>query len=156
MAKKTHSPQRSERVLDQSCLKSLAGYQLRRADIAMRQAFAEHIAETFDVRPVEFSVLVLLAANAEVTHKQLSHALDVAPSNMVQVVAGLEKRRLLKRRQNPDDGRSMFLLLTATGRRLEERVRRAVTVMENDLLAPWPSGERERLLEMLRALRDTD
>ncbi|GAB3677164.1 MarR family winged helix-turn-helix transcriptional regulator [Salinisphaera aquimarina] len=139
--------------LSQASLKPLVGYQLRRADIAMRQAFSRHIGEPFGLRPVEFAILTLLADNERVTHKQLSEALDVAPSNMVAVVAKLKKSGLLARARNPDDGRSIVLALTREGRDLETRARSAVTAMEDQLLGAWDAGDREHLLAMLDRFR---
>lgn len=139
--------------LDQSPLQSLLGYQLRRADIAMRQAFTRDIVNVFHLRPVEFSVLVLLKHNSQVTHKRLSQALDVAPSNMVAVVGRLKKDGLLTRARNPSDGRSIILKLTAKGETLEGRIRTAVEDMEADILADWESEKHEQLLGLLQRVR---
>jgi DNA-binding MarR family transcriptional regulator len=135
--------------LDQSPLESLVGYQLRRADITMRQAFTREIVETFERRPVEFSVLVLLRHNTGVTHKRLSQALDVAPSNMVAVIGRLKADGLLTRARNPSDGRSIILRLTAKGEALEQRMRVAVERMEARVLADWDTPEKEQLLSLL-------
>lgn len=139
--------------LDQSSLQSLIGYQLRRADIAMRQAFTRDIVNTFNLRPVEFSVLALLRHNTQVTHKRLSQALDVAPSNMVAVVNRLKKEGLLTRARNPSDGRSIIFKLTAKGEARETQVRSAVEKMESAVFARWDDKELEQLLKLLQRVR---
>ena len=51
--------------LDQSRLTHLVGYASTRASIAMRKVFARHCGP-LDMKVVEFSILMLGAANAEV------------------------------------------------------------------------------------------
>ncbi|WP_353111055.1 MarR family winged helix-turn-helix transcriptional regulator [Salinisphaera dokdonensis] len=152
-ARATTDTETADGELDQSPLLSLVGYQLRRADIAMRQTFTRDIVNVFNLRPVEFSVLVLLKHNSQVTHKRLSQALDVAPSNMVAVVGRLKKDGLLTRARNPSDGRSIILKLTAKGETLETEVRSAVEHMEAEALASWKNSEHEQLLELLQRVR---
>lgn len=138
---------------DDSVLRSLVGYQVRRADIAMRQAFARRIGTPFGLTPVEFSVLVLLGESGQLTHKQLSEALAVAPSNMVLVVGRLRKRELITRTRNPDDGRSIFLLLTDAGQALRDQARAEVERMEDEMFAGVDRHARAQLLHTLRQLR---
>ena len=46
--------------LDQSSLQSLVGYNIRRAEVRMRQHFTRTLVDR-NVRPVEFSALTLIA-----------------------------------------------------------------------------------------------
>ncbi|AWN15302.1 MarR family winged helix-turn-helix transcriptional regulator [Salinisphaera sp. LB1] len=116
--------------MDDSGLRELVGYQLKRADLAMQKLFAQEIGEPFQLRQIEFSVLVLLACNERLTHKRVSAALGVAPSNMVSVMSALEARGLVIRRRNPTDGRSSFWQITEAGATLEHRAVLAVRAME--------------------------
>jgi DNA-binding MarR family transcriptional regulator len=118
----------------------------------MQQAFVQRVAKPLALRQVEFSVLMLLAKNNRVTHKQLSTALAVAPSNMVGVVAGLERRHLIERVSNPADGRSFFWRLTDGGDKLQRCALETVSAMEADLLADWPRPERAEAHALLERL----
>lgn len=118
--------------IDDTGLRQLIGYQLRRAEMAMQQRFSLAIGVPFGLRQVEFFALSLLACNRAVTHKQISEALAIAPSNMVAVMAGLEQRALIQRVANPADGRSFFWQLSATGDDLVQRAEVAVARMEAD------------------------
>lgn len=138
--------------LDDSVLRKLLGYQLRRADLAMQQAFARDIGESFNLRQVEFSVLALLASNDAVRHKQISEVLGVAPSNMVGVMSGLERRQLITCRPDPSDGRSRFWQLTDQGRKLERQVAQAILEMEHRLVGETGAGDCTRLAQTLDRL----
>lgn len=134
----------AEHGLDDHVLRMLLGYQLRRADLAMQQVFAREIGEPFNLRQVEFSVLALLASNDAVRHKQISEVLGVAPSNMVGVMSGLERRRLIACRPDPADGRSRFWQLTDQGRKLERQVAKAVADLEHRFVGETDAADRDR------------
>ena len=53
--------------VDQSCLAHLVGYQMARADIPFKRTFSKHIGEPLGLRPVEFTILVLVAHNPGAT-----------------------------------------------------------------------------------------
>lgn len=116
--------------VDDTGLRQLMGYQLRRAEMAMQQRFSLAIGVPFRLRQIEFFALSLLSTNRAVTHKQISEALAIAPSNMVGVMSALEDRDLVMRRANPSDGRSFFWSLTVAGQELVDRAGAAVARME--------------------------
>lgn len=128
---KAASCDRPRRHVDDSGLRQLIGYQLRRAEMAMQQQFSLTIGVPFGLRQAEFFALMLLAGNRVLTHKQISDALAIAPSNMVGIMAGLATRELVARRANPADGRSFLWTLTVTGGDLVERAANAVARTES-------------------------
>ena len=67
--------------LDQSRLMHLVGYAASRASIELKKTFAQHLG-ALDLKAVEFSILVLVAANPDVNQKELGAALDVSAPNM--------------------------------------------------------------------------
>ena len=73
--------------LDQSCLQHVLGYQLAQAEIPTTKIFARSIGKPLELRPVEFTILLLLAHNRDVTQKQLAQTLAVAAPGMTSVVA---------------------------------------------------------------------
>ncbi|MGN8159645.1 MarR family winged helix-turn-helix transcriptional regulator [Salinisphaera sp. RV14] len=141
-----------DEALDDSGLRELVGYQLKRADLAMQKLFAREIGEPFQLRQIEFSVLVLLACNERLTHKRISAALGVAPSNMVSVMSALEARDLVIRRRNPTDGRSAFWQITEAGATLEHRAAMAVREMETSRFGIQGEQARRDLADSLDRL----
>ncbi len=140
------------RRLDQSSLLSLLGYHLRRADVRMDQTFRKCISKPFKLKPVEFSVLSLITVNTGVTYKELGEALNVAGPNLALIIASMQKRKLVIRRPNPLDGRSMFLEASPKGQKLLVQVRAAVEALESELLAGWSAEQRDTLFRMLSKL----
>ncbi|HZY15965.1 MAG TPA: MarR family transcriptional regulator, partial [Ramlibacter sp.] len=100
--------------VDTTYLETLLGYNARRAALAVIEVFLERMAP-YGLKPVEFSVLSLVAHNAGITSRQLCTTLGILPPNLVGMVNGLEKRALVARQPHPRDGRAMGLHLTPAG-----------------------------------------
>ena len=81
----------SEPAVDQSRLQRFLGYRLTRAEIHIHKLFARRVAE-LDLKPSEFSILVLIHSNPGIYLRQLGEALDISPSNLVPVVERLVQR----------------------------------------------------------------
>ena len=82
--------------VDTRFLESLMGYNTRRATLVIVDAFLKGMA-AHKLRPVDFSVLSVIAHNSGITSRQLCHALDIQPPNLVGMVNTLEKRGLIQR-----------------------------------------------------------
>ena len=91
--------------IDTSYLESLLGYNARRAALAVIGVFLQRMAP-FGLRPVDFSVLTLIAHNPGITSRQLCAALDILPPNLVGMIKSLDKRGLIERRPHPTDRRA--------------------------------------------------
>jgi len=144
------TPQLSgDRNLDQSELKKHPGYFLARARFIAFRTFDEHIGEVFQLRPVEFALMVLLSSNRDVTQAQLSKALGVAPSNMTGVVRRLETRALLKRTRADSDKRLQCVTLTAVGAKLLRQAVAAGEDMDSGWLGRLSHAEQAMLIELL-------
>ena len=138
--------------LDQRAMQRLVGYQLTLAEVASRRVFQRHVGTPFKLRPVEFTILVLLLENQRATPKQLALTLGVPPPNVTVLVDRLEQRGLLQRQRSTTDGRAMNLQLTDKGTELARRAQRVSLSMESGLLAPLSAAERAMLGELLHKL----
>src|SRR3954447_24143851 len=85
-------------ALDLGPLPGLVGYALRRAQLAVFQDFVDTMA-TVDVRPGQFSVLLLIAINPGVSQTEISEALGIKPTNLAVLLNGLQARGLTERRR---------------------------------------------------------
>ena len=101
------------------------------------------------LRPVEFTILVLVAFNPGVTAKQLAQALALAAPNITILLDRLAERGLLERVRSQADRRAQHLHLTPEGERLARRAHAASRSMEEELLRHLSEGERIMLLELL-------
>jgi DNA-binding MarR family transcriptional regulator len=154
MAKKTASaaqPNGSGR-LDQSELKKHPGYFLARARFAAFRTYEQHIGEALDLRPVEFSLMVLLASNQQATLTQLSQALGVAQPNMTGILRRLEGRGLLERTRAEKDKRMQYITLSTEGTKLLRQARAAGKDMDRDWLGGLTAAEQGMLVELLEKI----
>ena len=136
--------------LDQSCLQHLLGYQIARADVPTRRAFAEHIGRPLELSPVEFSSLVLLAFNPGTTPKQLAEALAMVAPAVTVLLDRLEKRGLIERARSDSDRRAQIVSLTAAGQALALKAHALSMDMERDVLGALSAAERAILIELLQ------
>ncbi len=138
--------------LDFGALRGIVGFHVARAAVSTYDAFARYIGTPFDLRKVEFSLLMLLLANAEVSPKPLAKALRVTAPKLTQLLDRLQERGLLERRPNPLDGRSQHVLLTRQGLQLAQQAAAAAQPMEAELLARLSAAEHGMLIELLDKL----
>ena len=135
-------------TLDQSRLTHLVGYAASRAAITMRRVFADNLGP-LDLKVVEFSILMLVAANPQVNQKQLGQALDISAPNMAVTLDRLVERGWVERVRSTKDRRAMHIHLTPAGRELVERADKIAATMENPALRALSAAERALLIELL-------
>jgi len=137
--------------VDSSYLESLIGYNARRAALAVITVFLERM-RAYDLRPVDFSVLSLIAHNPGVTSRQLCTALGILPPNLVGMINAMEKRELIARRPHPRDGRAMGLHVTGAGQKLMRDAERTAAQLEADVTARLTPGEAKTLIRLLKKI----
>lgn len=122
----------------------------RHLDLARREAFRRS-----DLEPWEWDVLSALRRAGEpyrLSPKQLLQQTLVSSGTMTNRIDRLVGRRLVRRASDPDDGRSVLVILTDDGRtRVDAAITRLVDA-EAALLAPLSRSDRDRLASLLRKL----
>ena len=139
----------SDSKIDTSYLESLLGYNARRAALAVIGVFLQRMAP-FGLRPVDFSVLTLIAHNPGITSRQLCAALDILPPNLVGMIKSLDKRGLIERRPHPTDRRAQGLHLSPSGRKLQKQAQATATQLEQDVANRLSAKELNTLKELLQ------
>ena len=104
----------------------------------------------FQLKPVEFSVLSLVAHNPGITSRQLCTTLGILPPNLVGMVNALEKRELVLREPHPRDGRAMGLHLTAGGQKLVRDAEQVAADLETDVAGRLSASEQKTLIRLLK------
>jgi DNA-binding MarR family transcriptional regulator len=137
--------------IDTSFLETLIGYNARRAALAVIDVFLERMAP-YQLKPVDFSVLSLVAHNPGITSRQLCSTLGILPPNLVGMVNGFEKRELLSRKPHPRDGRAMGLHLTAAGQKLVRDAEKTAAALEAEVGSRLSPGELHTLLALLKKI----
>jgi DNA-binding MarR family transcriptional regulator len=141
--------------VDTTFLETLLGYNARRAALAVIGVFVERMAP-YQLKPVDFSVLSVVAHNPGVTSRQLCAALGILPPNLVGLVNTLEKRELVVRRPHPRDGRAMGLHLTPAGQKLMREAERTAAELEADVATRLSPGELRTLIGLLKKVYQAD
>ncbi|HWI32362.1 MAG TPA: MarR family winged helix-turn-helix transcriptional regulator [Microbacterium sp.] len=122
----------------------------RHLDRSRREAFRRS-----DLEPWEWDVLSALRRAGEpfqLSPKQLLQQTLVSSGTMTNRIDRLVARRLVRREADPDDGRSILVVLTADGRlRVDAAITRLVDA-EALLLGTLSRSDRERLAGLLRKL----
>lgn len=142
-------------ALDHSALGHLLGYAMARADVHVRPAFQACIGESLQLRPVEFSLLVLLLTNEDVTQTRLTQALAMSAPNLTTLVDRLVERGLVERVRSEQDRRAQLVRLTEAGRQLAQQARELSLTMEDEVLRGLSAAERAILLELLHRVGRT-
>ena len=138
-------------TVDSSYLQSLVGYNARRAALSIIGLFLERMA-VYDLRPVDFSILSLIAHNPGITSRQLCATLGIQPPNLVAMVGTLDKRGLIHRTPHRRDGRALSLYLTHTGERMMRQAEQTAAQLERDATACLSTAECRTLMSLLQKL----
>ncbi len=145
------SPSQPPRLVEPAGLEASTGYLLARVGSDSRRRWARTLLEE-DLTPHHYSALIALDQLGAMSQQQLSHLVGIDPRNAVPVIDQLQTRGLVARNPDPTDRRRHAVTLTATGRRLLTRLRRAAEEAEERLLTPLTTTERRTLHALLTKL----
>ncbi len=138
--------------LSAASVEHLLGYLLALAEVPTARAFRRHVGEPFGLRPVEFTLLMLLQGNARASATQIRHALRMPAPHVTTLVDRLADRGLVQRGPDPHDGRAVRITLTAEGAALVTRLQPVAAHMEDEVQAALAPAERATLRRLLKKL----
>jgi len=119
-----------------------------RLDRALRREIGALVAPHGLTVP-KYTALSILRDRPGLSNAQLARRTYVAPQSMNEVLMALEADGLIVRSRSPEHGRVVESVLSARGQEVLAACDRAVTHMENAMLADLDAGEREQLLQAL-------
>jgi DNA-binding MarR family transcriptional regulator len=140
-----------ETQIDSGILPELLGYNLRRAQIGMFKAFSVAF-RSVDIRPTQFSIMVIIEANPGLKQSELSAALLVKRTNMVALLDRLEERGLIRREVSPLDRRAHGLYLTEQGSQFMLHLHEIHRRLEQHLSDLLGADRKADLLHLLRQM----
>jgi DNA-binding MarR family transcriptional regulator len=135
--------------VDHGVLQTHLGYFLRRLQVEIFRDFIATLAE-FDLRPAQFSVMVLIGANPGRSQAEIGKALNIERARLAKMLNELERRRWVRRRSAVNDGRSHSLHLTPAGTAKLEQMKALADRHERRLAARLGKERHRQLLGMLR------
>lgn len=147
----TPAPTAAPARIDSSFLRTLVGYNTRRATLKIIDLFTQRM-ESLALKPVEFSILSLIGRNPGLTPSQLCAELGLLPPNLTKLLARLDQRDLVERQVLAADKRAVCLSLSPTGQALLREAEAQVAALEVDATAALTPKQRETLISLLQKI----
>ncbi len=130
-------------------LENSVGYELKRAQHALRLRMDEALKQTGLTTP-QYSALSVLEASPGLSGAELARRCFVTPQTMNQILANLVAAGLVDRRPHLAHGRVLQAYLTKKGSKRLAEAHRVIESVEERMLAGLGRKKRSRLLEALR------
>ena len=127
------------------------GYFIRRLQIWVFQDFIRTLAP-IDIRPAQYSVLIVIAANPGLSQSDLADTLGIERARLVRLLDRLDKRGLTQRLDSRTDRRSHALKLTPDGQKILKRAKALAALHEARIIARIGAEQRKSLIDSLRHL----
>ena len=137
------------RRIDLGTLNARTGYFVRRLQVWIFQDFIRTL-KSVQIRPAQYSVLVLIAANPGLSQADLADTLGIERARLVRLLDELEGRRLTARLPSTRDRRSHALFLTAEGQEAMARIERLVARHEEHVTEQLGAARRKALIRLLK------
>lgn len=144
-------PKIRDQVVSLGDLSEHLGYVLRRAQMAVFQAFIEAL-KAVDLTPGKYSVLLLIGENPGLPQSAICEALGILKGNFVALLHEFERRGLAERRAGGVDARTNALHLTRKGHNLLRRATALSRAHEARLAHELGKDRRTQLQSLLRDL----
>lgn len=135
--------------IDYGPLADDAGYLLRRAQLWIFQDFIRTMAP-LDLRPAQYSVLVIIRHNPGLSQIALACALGIERARLVRLLDQLEERDLVERRPSASDRRSHAMHLTAHGEKVLDEAATLIRRHHSAWMAEF--GGPEECAQLIRLL----
>lgn len=128
-------------------------YVVGRLNHGIRREMREHLVE-WRLSVPEFTALSILRRRPGLSNAQLARRTMVTPQSMIEILAGLESRELVRRTVDPNHGRILKSELTTEGERVVVAAQRKIEQIQDELLAGVPRDQRRLVLDvMLQAMQ---
>jgi DNA-binding MarR family transcriptional regulator len=137
------------RSLEIGVLNDHLGYFIRRLQVWVFQDFIRTLAPV-DIRPAQYSVLVVIAANPGLSQSDLADRLGIERARLVRLLDKLEKRGLTQRLPSRTDRRSHALRLTRSGQKTLKRATMLAALHEAKLVEKLGAEQRRSMLNVLK------
>lgn len=112
-----------------------------------------HALSGSDARGYHYRLLVALHEQGSADQSQLGRRTALDRSDVAVAVDELERRGLVRRRRDPDDGRRKRVEITDAGLTFLAELDMAMSAAQDELLRPLPADQRQVFLALLGQLQ---
>jgi DNA-binding MarR family transcriptional regulator len=130
-----------------------APYLVKELERALRLRIDE-LVEPLGLTAVQYTALSVLSRHPGMTSAQLARRSFVSPQAANEMVAVLERRRLIRRRADEDGGRALWIFPTALGERTLSRCDERVDTLERQMFREVKRRDEDLFRRLLRSCRD--
>jgi len=127
------------------------GHLIRRSQQIAVALFFEELRE-FKITPPQYASLIAIQDHSGIDQRGLADLVAIDRSTIGSMLQRLEKKGLIRRVTPSEDQRVKRLHITAAGRDLLARSRKAIERSQERILAPLTAQERVAFLRMLAKL----
>ena len=136
-------------ALDRDVLDGHLGYFIRRVQVWVFQDFIRTLS-AIDIRPAQYSVLVVIGANPGLSQSSLAQHLGIERARLVRMLDRLDRRGLTLRLPSDRDRRSHALHLTRDGQKLLKQAKAPAAQHEARLAEKLGPDNRKTVIDILR------
>ena len=115
-------------------------------------AQAENLLRPYDLTLEQLHLIKALAAEGELSQQGLGATAHKSAGNMTRLLNRLEKKGLVRRRANPEDGRSSLVSLTTKGLDLAQEITDFLEHFSASLTQGISEQEQEQARSVLRRM----
>jgi DNA-binding MarR family transcriptional regulator len=108
--------------------------------------------EPLDVTPVQYGILKCLWTKDGQTPKQIADILGLDGSTITGILDRMEKKKFVKRTENPDDRRTLKVVITDKGSGLQKPVEEVVYKVNQYMLEIFTEEERKKFKKFLKLI----
>lgn len=116
--------------------------------------YAKQSYETFDLKPWQAGILIVLSMEGELSQRELAKKLNQTPPSVTTAIQKMEKLGYIIRTPDPDDQRILRLRLTEKSREYLEHIREATKKIEEHILKGMNIEEKLLFRRLLIQVRD--
>jgi DNA-binding MarR family transcriptional regulator len=127
-------------------------YVVKQLELTVRSRLDEML-KSSGITALQYTALTVLDHHEGLSPARLARDSFVTPQSIADLIANLERRKLVHRNRNPDNRRELVVSLTPAGRELLARYASAVHALEQDMTARLSPTEVEGLRGMLDGCR---
>lgn len=132
-------------------LNECINFLLTKAQHTVHQYFKASLAK-FDVTPVQYSILSCLWKESPQTPKQIAAFLELDGSTITGLLDRMEDKGLITRNPNPDDRRTLKVIITGQGLKLQKSIDEVIKESNIYILNIFSDEEQDQLKRLLERI----
>lgn len=127
------------------------GFLIRRMQQVSVSIFLKQLRD-LDITPLQYTILRIIESRPGIDQITVASEAVLDTSTVKDIVARLEAKGLVARQTSKEDRRKRSVSVTPSGTSLLAEARPRVRRAQQELLAPLPEPERDKLLDLLQRL----